>query len=43
LTKEVNMTSVPALRSWNSANFSYPTVIANPKNLRELIEVAKDR
>src|SRR5918912_156948 len=34
---------VPALRSWNSADFSYPAVIANPRNLRELIEVVKDR
>ena len=35
--------SVHALRSWNSADFSYPTVIANPRNLDELVEVVKDR
>jgi FAD/FMN-containing dehydrogenase len=34
--------SVPALRSWNSADFSYPAVIATPKNLAELIAVVKD-
>src|SRR5438552_7950089 len=39
---EVEM-SVPALRSWNSADFSYPTMIANPRDLPELIEVVKDR
>ena len=35
--------SVPALRSWNSADFSYPTVLVNPRNLKELIEVVRDR
>src|SRR5690349_24504261 len=34
--------STPALRSWNAADYSYPTVIANPKNLAELIAVVKD-
>ena len=34
--------SVPSLRSWNSADFSYPAVIANPGSLRELIAVVKD-
>src|SRR4051794_28099249 len=43
MTKEGHKMSVPALRSWNSADFSYPTVVANPKNLQELIEVIRDR
>src|SRR3954449_12397985 len=34
--------SAPALRSWNSADYSYPAVIANPRNLDELIAVVKD-
>src|SRR5947209_18166501 len=40
--KEIRTMSVPALRSWNSADFSYPTVIASPSNLNELIAVVKD-
>jgi hypothetical protein len=35
--------SVPALRSWNSVDFSYPTIIANPRDLNGLREVVKDR
>jgi L-gulonolactone oxidase len=32
-----------ALRSWNSADFSYPTKIANPRNLQELVDVVRDQ
>ena len=35
--------SAPALRNWNAAFYSYPTVIANPRTLDELLEVVRNR
>lgn len=35
--------SVPALRSWNSADFSYPSKVVNPRNVKELVEVVRNR
>jgi hypothetical protein len=35
--------SAPALRSWNAADYSYPTTIVRPRNVDELIAVVKDR
>lgn len=35
--------SVPALRSWNSADISYPATIVNPRNVQELIAVVKNQ
>src|SRR5436305_13103628 len=31
-----------ALRSWNSADYSYPEVIVTPRNVKELMEVVRD-
>ena len=35
--------SVPVLRSWNSADYSYPATIVNPRNLQELCAVVKNQ
>jgi FAD binding domain/D-arabinono-1,4-lactone oxidase len=35
--------SARALSNWNSAFYSYPAVIADPRDLDELVEVVKDR